>query len=112
MSTTFTPLIDDPQKDIYRKKQFSPEDGQQFTNPFGTGSISENATGNPADRDRTLPSDGGVGDKFPSDANADGLLPESSPLRHFRPTHVSPYNNMQAFKKDDPYEVVRKRRHR
>ena len=113
-------------EDVYRTKEYSPEDGQQFTNTGGEGTSSSSIGGpntRPEQSDingnpdgRPLPSDGGEGDFFPEDANSLGLLPDNSPLRQkTKPRDINVFNTMHKMPpamQDDPYEAIRKRKFR
>lgn len=127
-STTGKPINADPdsQYDPYRQKGNTPEKGRQETN-FGGEGTDTSSIGGPNDRPplspdsdptgRPLPSDGGVGDYFPANSNANFLLGDDSPLsKPTSPNDINTYNfmrqNRQMKQKEDPYELIRKRKFR
>jgi hypothetical protein len=124
-STTFSPLMDDPdsQLDPYRQQKNNPDVGTQYTN-FGGEGTQTSTVGGPNDRapqseidsnpdGRPLPSDG-YGSDMPNETYTNQVA-DGSPLNQPTQQHdVNPFNfmrsTMDALKPDDPYEIIRKRK--
>lgn len=115
------PMMDDPdsQNDPYNKKHqnletttFSEESaGSTMGGPNWKTPISEEPA-NP--NGLQFPSDGSDGDFFENDSYTSQVA-DTSPLK--QPKHIkdiSPFNNMRSLtqRKDDPYELLRKRKFR